>query len=207
MLGTQCGHEGAAHCRESLQSTPAHRQTSQLLLVLGTYFRSSDARRSRGVGKESANSSSSAPPEEKLQRGSRDGVAVGAGVSRTAPAWARRGAVCPARGCGSGRQRRQPTTHDSGEGGQPRGGSEAGPGRPRKPQYLPILLRGASPHPRPQLRGCHFCAPPGKGTGPGALRGVVEEDARVLVMSPSCSPELARKAVEITPPKLSFAAV
>lgn len=80
------------------------------------------------------------------------------GVRETAPQWARRGAGCSARGCGSGGQRRRPRTSDSGEGGLSLGGVRAAPGRLSQPERLPLLLGGSSPHPHPQLRACHFCA-------------------------------------------------
>lgn len=202
--GNAGGREGAARGRESSRSTPAHRRTSLRRPVLSTYFRCSDAPRSRGVGKASANSPSSAPPEE-----------AGGGLARprrrgrwSAPHCAGKGASpsrVPALGCGSAGS--GPISDpDSGAPGCRREEPEPAPGRLRHPERLPLLLRGATLHPHPQLRGCHFCAPLRKGTGAGALRGVVEEDALVLAISPSCLPALARKAVGITPPKLSFAA-
>lgn len=194
-LGTRSGHEGAAHCRESSRSTPAHCQTSLLLPVLRTYFRCSDAPRSRGVGKESANSPSCASRGE-----------TGAGFTRLRRSGrgAEPGALCKGAGpAGSGAGLGLATP---GRAGCRREESEAPRGRFSQPERLSLLLRGASPHPYPQLQACHFCVPPVRGTRPGALRGVVEEDARVLALFPSCLPALARKAVGITPPKLSFAA-
>lgn len=157
-MGTPSGHEGAAHCRESSRSTPAHRQTSLLLPVLRTYFRCSDAPRSRGVGKESANSPSFAPPEEELERGSRDCAAVGA---------ARTG--CPAQGCGSSGQRRRPRTSDSGEGGLPPGGDRAASGAPQ-PTGEPSPARTIPAAPGSSVRRTSWKGDP-TGSAPGSRRG------------------------------------
>lgn len=92
---------------------------------------------------------SSAPPEEKLQRGSRDGAAVGAGVPRTAPARARRGAGCPARGRGSGGQRREPPTSTPERAGSRRVELEPAPGASANPSASPSCFAG---RPRTHIR-------------------------------------------------------
>lgn len=144
---------------------------------------------------------------KKLEQGSRDCAAAGAGAPRTAPPRVRRGAGRLAPGCwsaGSGANLRPVTPESQGCTGRSRRGPR---GTPFNWSAFPSCLEG-HPHTytRTKLRGCHFCTPLGKESALGALRGVVGEDARASAVSPSCSPALARKAVGITPPKLSFAA-
>lgn len=142
MLGTQSGHEGAAHCRESLQSTPAHRQTSRLLPVLRTYFRSSDARRSVGVGKKRPNS--------PLLCASRGKIAAGFTRRRRSGCWspqhcASQGAArsrCPARGRGSGGQRREPPTSTLERAGSRWVEPEPAPGASANPSASPSCFAG-----------------------------------------------------------------
>lgn len=128
------------------------------------------------------------------------------GVRETAPQWARRGAepgalregVGPA---GSGASLGLATP---GRAGCLREESEPPRGASANPSAFLCCFAGR-PRTHTRSSGLVTSAPPGKGTGPGALRGVVKEDAWVLALFLSCLLALARKAVGITPPKLSFA--
>lgn len=136
-----------------------------------TYFRCSDAPRSRGVGKESANYPSFAPWEEKLDS-----------VHQIAPQRALKPLELR-------RQGAEPGAQEEGAGAALRGVNlspaiQRGQAAAKRSRHSPGALpptRVPSPSaprsiptPHPQLS---LLLPPGKGTGPRALSAVVGEDA------------------------------
>lgn len=139
-----------------------------------TYFRCSDARRSRGVRNQSANSPASASPEEKLERGfvtprragaapprARRGTEQGAG-ERLRARWA----AAPTLDLRLWRRRAPPNPQARGGAGSSR--TSPPPPRASRPTRAPSLPDSRlSPRPHPQLQGCHLCALPGARTGPG----------------------------------------
>lgn len=139
VLGTQRGHQGAAHGKKSWTPTAAHRQTSLLLRVLVRTSVALTLPETRASGR-SANSPSSEPHEEKLELGSPEHTRAGTGVSHRAARGAALGHSVLARG-----RRRQSHSGDSGEGGWPPEGVVAAPRATRQLRAFPFCLKG---HPR-----------------------------------------------------------
>lgn len=139
VLGTQRGHQGAAHGKKSWTPTAAHRQTSLLLRVLVRTSVALTLPETRASGR-SANSPSSEPHEEKLELGSPEHTRAGTGVSHRAARGAALGHSVLARG-----RRRQSHIGDSGEGGWPPEGVVAAPRATRQLRAFPFCLKG---HPR-----------------------------------------------------------
>lgn len=167
-----------------------------------TYFRCSDASRSRGVGKESANSPSSAPWEEKLDS-----------VHEIAPQRALEPLELRRRGA-------EPSARQGGAGAGVRGVSlspatRRGPAAAERSRHSPGALPPTGAPSPPASRGIptptpaavtSVCRLEREQDPERSLQSSGRMPAWASAVSSSHSPALAKKAVGITPPKLCFAA-
>lgn len=142
-----------------------------------TYFRCSDARRSRGVRNQSANSPASASPEEKLERGfvtprregaapprARRGTEQGAG-ERLRARWA----AAPTLDLRLWRRRAPPNPQARGGAGSSRTSPPTSPGVPANQSALVARLT-AVPTPTPAAPGLSLMRPAWSEDGAGSAR-------------------------------------